>query len=323
VQSPKGGTEFTTVSDILSQTNQVLFSEEGDLDISSLFVDDIDNTGVDPNTDIVTESVPPSSPSHSSSNSMATGTSADLSGGPTNADIMACLRDINGKIGNIDSKMESMENRLKSLESLEKKVDGFEGEMKKLWTYIHDSSKKTNDKLDTVTDKVESTDFSLGLLNDKVVQLEKEKDSLRNEVVYLKSQSMRNNLIFVNIPESSPEATENCEELVKTFILEKLNVANELVDKIVFDRAHRMGPGAKGTCRKIVTRFRDFKDREFVRKQWKTLEGTDFAVHEQFPPEVVEKRKKLYPKMKKARDQEKRAWTAYDTLYIDGKPVRD
>ena len=93
--------------------------------------------------------------------------------------------------------------------------------------------------------------------------------------------------------------------------------------KMAFDRVHRMGPRSDGRCRKIVARFRDFKEREFVRKQWKSLEGTHFQVHEQFPPEIVEKRRKLIPKLKAARQQNKRAWISYDTLYVDGKPVRD
>ncbi|KAH3773864.1 hypothetical protein DPMN_175235 [Dreissena polymorpha] len=59
-----------------------------------------------------------------------------------------------------------------------------------------------------------------------------------------------------------------------------------------------------------------------LRKQWKHLTGTNFQMHEQFPPEVLEKRRKLVPHMKDARKEGKRAWIAYDTLYVDGKPVR-
>ncbi|KAH3885721.1 hypothetical protein DPMN_009717 [Dreissena polymorpha] len=69
--------------------------------------------------------------------------------------------------------------------------------------------------------------------------------------------------------------------------------------------------------------LRFFKDRETVRRQWKHLSGTGFNVFEQFPPEVVAKRRKLLPKMREARDQGKRAWIAFDILYVDGRPVRD
>ncbi|KAH3772640.1 hypothetical protein DPMN_173981 [Dreissena polymorpha] len=43
---------------------------------------------------------------------------------------------------------------------------------------------------------------------------------------------------------------------------------------------------------------------------------------EQFPPEVLEKRRKLVPKMKDAKKEGKRYWIVYDTIYVDGKPVK-
>lgn len=70
-------------------------------------------------------------------------------------------------------------------------------------------------------------------------------------------------------------------------------------------------------------KFTYFKDRELVRKQWRNLQGTGYFMFEQFPKEVSDKRRKLVSKMKEARDKGKKAWIAYDTLYIEGKPVRD
>ena len=46
-------------------------------------------------------------------------------------------------------------------------------------------------------------------------------------------------------------------------------------------------------------------------------------MNEQFPKEVVDKRRRLLPKLKEARQQGKSAWLSYDTLYVDGRAVRD
>ena len=46
-------------------------------------------------------------------------------------------------------------------------------------------------------------------------------------------------------------------------------------------------------------------------------------MYEQLPQEVLAKRLKLGPKLKAARDEGKRAWIVYDTLYVDGRRVRD
>ena len=100
-------------------------------------------------------------------------------------------------------------------------------------------------------------------------------------------------------------------------------LAKETVDRMVMERVHRIGPTQVGRCRKIVAKFLQYKDKELVEKQWKTLQSTPFFEMEQFPREVIEKRKKLFPKMKSARQEGKTAWVAYDTLYVDGKAVRD
>ena len=74
--------------------------------------------------------------------------------------------------------------------------------------------------------------------------------------------------------------------------------------------------------RNIVANFTFFKEREMVRKLWKELDGSVCRAFEQFPQEVIEKRRKLVPQMKEARRLGKRAFLAYDTLYINGSAVR-
>ena len=79
----------------------------------------------------------------------------------------------------------------------------------------------------------------------------------------------------------------------------------------------------QGRHRQIIAKFTLFKEREFVRKQWKSLSDSPHYVNEQFPKEVAEKRRKLLPKMKKARRDGDKAWLAYDTLYVNGRAVKD
>ena len=77
------------------------------------------------------------------------------------------------------------------------------------------------------------------------------------------------------------------------------------------------------SSRPLVAKFNLYKERELVRKQWPKLKETIYYANEQFPKQVVEKRKKLYPRVKKAKETGKTAWVSYDTLYIDGKAIRD
>lgn len=297
--------EKVCVSSVLKEANSVLFDCENDANdsvlqnIGDLFCqvteagDKMPTTG---NTDV---------------------NNGEGSGGPiSNSELLIYLKRIDGRMGN-------MEKKLDKLDELEKKVSNFEREINKIWTCMQDHNKKNSERLTVVEEKVESSDFNLGLVNDKLVTLEKENVSLKEDLTYLQSQSMRNNLVFANIEEAPSGVQENTEQKLREFLESKMKLAKEQVDRMAFERVHRMGQKVPGSNRKIVAKFTLFKERELVRKQWKTLDNTPYYVHEQFPKEVVAKRRQLIPKMKEAKRSGKNAWIAYDTLYIDGKAQRE
>ncbi|XP_052258671.1 uncharacterized protein LOC127863292 [Dreissena polymorpha] len=228
---------------------------------------------------------------------------------PTIKDVMNFMRTMDNRLAAIDVK-------LNAIDSLEKKVCVFEKELKKIWVALEERVKRTDARVLALEEKVELVDVGATIVADRLVQLEKERNELRDDV-YLKSQSMRNNLVFMNIPEDNStgnEPPEVTERKLRDHIEETLKVAKETADTIRFERVHR-APGypVHGKVRNIVAQFTFFRDRELVRKQWKHLTGTNFQMHEQFPPEVVEKRCKLVFHMKDARKEGKRAWIAYDT----------
>jgi prefoldin subunit 5 len=231
-------------------------------------------------------------------------------------DVLHCLQKIEGRLDKIEQKLET-------LDELKSKLNTFENDLKRLWTIVEDRSTLTNERLKSVEDKVDSIEFSQDKLYDKVSNLEAEKKSLKDEVTYLQSQSMRNNLVFANIEESERESNTETEAKLRKFLVEKMNIAQDYADKLILERVHRMGVSRQGNPRSIVAKFHEFKDREYVRKQAKSLKGTRFYVNEQYPKEVADKRRKLVPRLKEAKQQGKNAWISYDTLYIDGRPVKE
>ena len=239
---------------------------------------------------------------------------------PTNKDLMNCLQNISSRLG-------CVEKKLSAIDKLEKRVGEFEKELKSIWLVMEERAKKTEDRVMSLEDKVENADIGSALLASKVDDLSQARDNIQEEVAYLKSQSMRNNLIFTNVPEDfskENETPEETEQKLRHHLHTSLKIAKDMTDSIRFERVHRSpGHQIQGKVRTIVAKFTFFKDREFVRRQWKNLNGTRFSMYEQFPQEIIAKRRKLVPKMKEARDQGKKAWIAYDTLYIDGRPIRD
>ena len=85
-----------------------------------------------------------------------------------------------------------------------------------------------------------------------------------------------------------------------------------------FHRVHRIGKSVRGKSRPIVAKFVNFKDRENVRKAGPNLAGKDYSVNEQFLKEIADRRKALYPHLKAARSNGKKATIVKDKLFIDG-----
>ena len=83
---------------------------------------------------------------------MASGGSVSPGPVPSNVDIKKCLTRIEGKISH-------METRLKSLDIVEKKVSEFDSELKKLWTYIMDTRKQSEERISKIEEKAETIDF--------------------------------------------------------------------------------------------------------------------------------------------------------------------
>ena len=69
-----------------------------------------------------------------------------------------------------------------------------------------------------------------------------ENNRLKENLVYLLSQSMRNNLIFCNVPESRLEKSSETESKLRVFMEEKLQLAHDFVSQLKLEHVHRIGP---------------------------------------------------------------------------------
>jgi hypothetical protein len=128
---------------------------------------------------------------------------------------------------------------------------------------------------------------------------------------------MRDNLIFYNIPESKDEDTTN---IIHKLLEEKLHL-EDASKKIKIDRSHRLGRQKQGAekPRPIITKFNFYQDRENIRLNAKKLRGSNIAIGEQFPDEIVKIRRELYPELKKASEAGKKAKLVRDKLIIEGQ----
>jgi hypothetical protein len=144
----------------------------------------------------------------------------------------------------------------------------------------------------------------------------------KDDLLELTTRTMRDNLVFFNIPEKPNEKPEDTEQIVYEFIESVMKVDSDVTRNLSFERVHRSGPINKKNHRKIVAKFSFHKEKEIVRSHSKNLKGTNYFVREQFPTEVLETRKKLYPLYKEARKNNQKANLVVNKLYIDGREVK-
>jgi len=195
--------------------------------------------------------------------------------------------------------------------------------------HIDTFTKETRDKITMVDHKVDSVEGARKRIED----LEKDKTEMKDDMYYIQSQTMRNDLIFGNISEEANETPVKSEQIVRDFIISKLKIAKEEVDNMRFENVQSISQkidaisagergGVRNRSRSIVCKFSFFGDREKVRGNRKNLKVTQCYVSEQFPPEVAVKRR-VFIKVKEERLAGRKAWVSYDTLFVNGKPGRD
>ena len=147
-----------------------------------------------------------------------------------------------------------------------------------------------------------------------------------NEISELKARSMQQNLVFYGLAESPAGDLDMPDSKLRDFLKSELVLDDpNFAESVVFDRVHRIGrpkryPGARP--RPIVPRFERYRDREVIRSAAKELNDkhNGYNIREQFPPEMEEKRKTLYPVMRKAlQDSRNRVALVRDKLFINGE----
>ena len=160
------------------------------------------------------------------------------------------------------------------------------------------------------TDKITGLETQLTTLKTENQAISLKNSLLNEKLNKLECYNRRENLLFEGIKQMP---NENCEKVLREFLSEKLGMT--AVDDITFQRVHRLP--TKKEINPIICRFAAFSDRQNVWSAKKKLKGTGFYIAEDFPAEYLQRRRILYPVMKKAREMQKIAYLRNDQLVID------
>ena len=203
----------------------------------------------------------------------------------------------------------SVENRLQRLEGIFERFSVLESSINSLQTGLSTLSEKSRiieEKTNYIEKAVEFENAEIEELKKKVKENEDKIKELEDKLLYQKVYNRRENLRFFGIPESTTGA-ENTFEVMRNFLKEELDLEN--AENIEFQKAHRIGRKKTGEARPVIVRFLKFPIRELVFRKARELESdTDVKVYSDLPKEISERRKRQWPRLKKAREEGKIAF---------------
>jgi len=225
------------------------------------------------------------------------------------------LKLILDRLTSVESKLDGV---LEKVQSLEATMSSVQGDVKVLENKASKMEKKANEMdqgLNNLNAEVEE-------LRTKVMNYEKDIQAVNDRYLYQEVYNRRENLRFLGIPELET-TEENTRDVIYRFLDRDLEL--EGAREIEFQRVHRIGKKKRGASRPIIARFLRFPDRERVFKRALDIrEELEVKVYADFPKEIQEKRKKQWPKLKRAREEGKVASfskTEPDKLFIEGRYI--
>ena len=175
-----------------------------------------------------------------------------------------------------------------------------------------------NAEISLLNEDLKDTKDQLRIMEGRLTRSEKQVEDMREKMLVNEARSMRDNLVFYNIPETQDR--ENTEAVLRDFLVAEMKISEQDMTKIRFDRAHRTGQKQPGKHRIIVAKFNPSAGKDIVLKHGKYLDREKrFGVNEQLPRELEERKKQLLPKFHEARSQQKTAKWSLDKLIVGDK----
>ena len=126
--------------------------------------------------------------------------------------------DLANSIRSVDQKVDDVSKKLQKLERVEEKMAYFEKELSNLRVEISQGRVKTEEMITVLNDRADSVEFQFGCLTDRLAAIEAENKSLKGDIIDLKSRSMRDNLMFSNIPEKENETPDVTKHILREFL---------------------------------------------------------------------------------------------------------
>ena len=242
--------------------------------------------------------------------------------------IESLVNSVNYKVNKVERETQLLSTRLDEVEKSTQHISDTHDEqinsIKSLKTEIH--------KIKCLKGEIDNINVKLGVQSENVKRVSEQVNKQRNEIdqatgqvkdesvkikeelIDLQIKAMKDNLVFYNIPEVEGE---DCTKEIQKFMEEKLKI-EKASEKIMIKSVNRIGKNSEN-IRPILVKFKEFSQRQDIRKRASNLKGTDFGISDHLPAEILKRRKSLLPKLKELRDNNVKAYFVRDKLFVAGK----
>ena len=175
---------------------------------------------------------------------------------------------------------------------------------------LMEQAKQYETQIKELTGALQFQETELKELKSKVSHLEQlnaqGEEELQEQINRLDTYILRENLVFLGVNENAQE--KDTEKVVKEFLVKDLKMAKEKVDRIEFQRIHRVASRAKPGPRPIKARFLRYGDALEVLQNAPKLKGTNMYVTPDLPKRVRDVRNEQMPVLRVARGAGKLAY---------------
>ena len=221
----------------------------------------------------------------------------------------------NTKLNDIQGKLDKLVSVLPEIQDLKSQVARLEKEKEELRA----SLELTQVEVEGLKEQGSVTGATLKITTGKIIKLEE----LKRKVVKQECFNRRNDIKFFGISDSEQESREDTEAVLRNFLHKEVILSKKHLDDIEFERVHRIPTRVREKKinqhpRPIIAKVSFFKDKQQIKSHIKHLpRGKSFGVADDFPKEVDEIRKELYPVLKQAKREHKTAFLNVEKLIID------
>lgn len=230
---------------------------------------------------------------------------------PTLREVLTSMNKLHEKI---DKHLDDFKNLQSLAVSLDEKV-----------TNLEDTVERHTDNLSAINSETQDFHSDMASMKSIIIRQSEHIAKLQKQTLDLTARSMRDNLLFHNIPESKANGPEDCETRVQNALKEV-----GFCEHINFERIHRLGAFTSSSSqpRPIVGKI-PYKQAEAILTTSRTRprsEKNTFFVSRQIPQEIREKKKKMWEKAEEFKKKDshcKTKITADGKLFVNGQLDKD